>query len=174
MFFTYLKSEEDKSGQTNPKTNHIFLRLGVKVHLGQFSNSFCAICHLSIQTQFWSLLWQIHIMSIDFALLSTFAPFWVYNDMSARKWLDNFQDYSSRMYSEPCEYDPNMLLSCRDGKGSWLLPLSLIPFVGPALYLLLRPSLSVAPVASVPTSDETWCTKSFSLQCTSWTRVKKN
>lgn len=29
---------------------------------------------------------QIHIMSIDFTLLSTFAPFWVYNDMTARKW----------------------------------------------------------------------------------------
>ncbi|KAL3633667.1 hypothetical protein CASFOL_022429 [Castilleja foliolosa] len=29
----------------------------------------------------------IHIMSIDFCLFSTFAPFWVYNDMTARKWL---------------------------------------------------------------------------------------
>ncbi|KAG8387171.1 hypothetical protein BUALT_Bualt03G0225600 [Buddleja alternifolia] len=60
----------------------------------------------------------IHVMTIDYALLSTFAPFWVHNDMSARK---------------------------RDDKGSWLLPLSLIPFLGPALYLLLRPPLSVAP-----------------------------
>ncbi|XP_073026653.1 uncharacterized protein [Primulina eburnea] len=59
----------------------------------------------------------IHITGIDFSLLSAFAPFWVYNDMTARKW---------------------------DGKGSWLLPLSLIPFLGPALYLLLRPSLPVA------------------------------
>ncbi|KAH6780994.1 transmembrane protein [Perilla frutescens var. hirtella] len=70
----------------------------------------------------------IHIMSIDFALLSTFAPFWVYNDMTARKW---------------------------DGKGSWLLPLSLIPFLGPSFYLLLRPPLPVAREASLPTSDET-------------------
>lgn len=29
---------------------------------------------------------QIHIMSLDFALLSTFSAFWVYNDMTARKW----------------------------------------------------------------------------------------
>ncbi|XP_058112710.1 uncharacterized protein LOC131255841 isoform X2 [Magnolia sinica] len=28
----------------------------------------------------------IHITSIDFSLLSVFAPFWVYNDMTARKW----------------------------------------------------------------------------------------
>ncbi|KAL8478261.1 hypothetical protein ACS0TY_030238 [Phlomoides rotata] len=67
----------------------------------------------------------IHITSIDFALLSMFAPFWVYNDTTVRKW---------------------------DGKGSWLLPVSLIPFLGPALYLLLRPSLCVA---TIKTSDET-------------------
>ncbi|CAA0836998.1 Unknown protein [Striga hermonthica] len=70
----------------------------------------------------------IHIMSIDFCLFSTFAPFWVYNDMTARKW---------------------------DGKGSWLLPISIIPLLGPALYLLLRPPLSVVPMASAPKSDET-------------------
>ncbi|XP_073122962.1 uncharacterized protein [Henckelia pumila] len=58
----------------------------------------------------------INITTIDFSLLSAFAPFWVYNDMTARKW---------------------------DDKSSWLLPLSLIPFLGPALYLLLRPSLPV-------------------------------
>ncbi|RVW46264.1 hypothetical protein CK203_096244 [Vitis vinifera] len=28
----------------------------------------------------------IHITSLDFTLLSAFAPFWVYNDMTARKW----------------------------------------------------------------------------------------
>ncbi|XP_024968712.1 uncharacterized protein LOC112508167 [Cynara cardunculus var. scolymus] len=56
----------------------------------------------------------IHATTIDFALLSSFAPFWVYNDMTARKWND---------------------------KGFWLLPVSLIPFLGPALYVLLRPSL---------------------------------
>nr|XP_043621976.1 uncharacterized protein LOC122593615 [Erigeron canadensis] len=63
----------------------------------------------------------IHATSIDFALLSTFAPFWVYNDMTARKWSD---------------------------KGFWLLPLSVVPFLGPAIYLLLRPSLSAVAVTS--------------------------
>ncbi|XP_019459252.1 PREDICTED: uncharacterized protein LOC109359151 [Lupinus angustifolius] len=62
----------------------------------------------------------IHVTSIDFTLLSTFAPFWVYNDMTARKWFD---------------------------KGSWLLPISLIPFLGPSLYLLLRPSLSTIAIS---------------------------
>ncbi|KAK1439753.1 hypothetical protein QVD17_05573 [Tagetes erecta] len=62
----------------------------------------------------------IHVTSIDFTLLSTFAPFWVYNDMTVRKWTD---------------------------KGFWLLPLSVVPFLGPALYVLLRPSLSAVDVA---------------------------
>ncbi|WMV38766.1 hypothetical protein MTR67_032151 [Solanum verrucosum] len=69
----------------------------------------------------------IHAMSIDFSLLSAFAPFWIYNDMTARKWYD---------------------------KGSWLLPLSVIPFLGPALYLLLRPSIPTVPALSSPTSTE--------------------
>lgn len=69
----------------------------------------------------------IHVMSIDFSLLSAFAPFWIYNDMTARKWYD---------------------------KGSWLLPLSVIPFLGPALYLLLRPSVPTVPVLSSPTTSE--------------------
>lgn len=69
----------------------------------------------------------IHITCIDFTLLSTFAPFWVYNDMTARKWYD---------------------------KGSWLIPLSLIPFLGPTLYLLLRPSLASDPVSLSPTSSK--------------------
>ncbi|KAM2108279.1 hypothetical protein ACFX1Q_025150 [Malus domestica] len=56
----------------------------------------------------------IHATSLDFTLLSAFAPFWVYSDMTARKWFDD---------------------------GSWLLFLSLVPLVGPALYLVLRPSL---------------------------------
>ncbi|MFS7983872.1 hypothetical protein Hanom_Chr11g00979751 [Helianthus anomalus] len=63
----------------------------------------------------------IHVTSIDFTLLSTFAPFWVYNDMTIRKWTD---------------------------KGFWLVPFSVVPFVGPALYVLLRPSLSSVAVAS--------------------------
>ncbi|XP_076936678.1 uncharacterized protein LOC143603899 [Bidens hawaiensis] len=58
----------------------------------------------------------IHVTSIDFTLLSSFAPFWVYNDMSVRKWTN---------------------------KGFWLVPLSAVPFLGPALYVLLRPSLAV-------------------------------
>ncbi|KAK4369286.1 hypothetical protein RND71_013078 [Anisodus tanguticus] len=77
--------------------------------------------------QYFSQSRFIHVMSIDFSLLSAFAPFWIYNDMTARKWYD---------------------------KGSWLLPLSVIPFLGPALYLLLRPSLPTVPVLSSPTSAE--------------------
>ncbi|XVF21173.1 hypothetical protein REPUB_Repub12eG0067900 [Reevesia pubescens] len=69
----------------------------------------------------------IHIMSLDFTLLSAFAPFWVYNDMTARKWYD---------------------------KGFWLLPLSLVPLLGPALYLVLRPALSDLPVTVSPTTSE--------------------
>ncbi|KAF3445285.1 hypothetical protein FNV43_RR14980 [Rhamnella rubrinervis] len=66
----------------------------------------------------------IHVMSLDFILMSAFAPFWVYNDMTSRKMFD---------------------------KGSWLLPLSLVslvPFLGPALYIVLRPPLSTTPVSS--------------------------
>ncbi|KAL8150961.1 hypothetical protein V2J09_020769 [Rumex salicifolius] len=54
----------------------------------------------------------VHVTSLDFMLLSTFAPFWVYNDMTARKCFEKY---------------------------SWLLPFSVIPFIGPSLYLLLRP-----------------------------------
>ncbi|WOK95236.1 hypothetical protein Cni_G03943 [Canna indica] len=69
----------------------------------------------------------IHIMSLDFLLFTTFSPFWVYNDMTARRWIN---------------------------KGFWLLPLTLIPFVGPALYLLLRPSLSALPMFLSSTTTE--------------------
>ncbi|CAO2206496.1 unnamed protein product [Urochloa humidicola] len=68
----------------------------------------------------------IHATCLDFTLLSAFSPFWVYNDMTARRWKN----------------------------GSWLLPLALIPFVGPSLYLLLRPSLSSLLAASASPSDE--------------------
>lgn len=70
----------------------------------------------------------IHVTSLDFCLLSAFAPFWVYNDMTARKWFD---------------------------KGRWLLPVSVVPFLGPSLYLLLRPALSetTAPTDSASSSD---------------------
>ncbi|KAK4846573.1 hypothetical protein QYF36_019339 [Acer negundo] len=69
----------------------------------------------------------IHVMSIDFTLLSTFAPFWVYNDTTARKWYD---------------------------KGSWLLPVSVLPLLGPALYLLLWPSLSEVPALREASSKQ--------------------
>lgn len=62
----------------------------------------------------------IHVMSVDFLTLSTLAPFWVYNDMATRRWLD---------------------------KGAWLLPLTLVPYLGPALYLVLRPPLPLSMVA---------------------------
>uniref|UniRef100_A0A2P2MLU1 Cardiolipin synthase N-terminal domain-containing protein n=1 Tax=Rhizophora mucronata TaxID=61149 RepID=A0A2P2MLU1_RHIMU len=64
----------------------------------------------------------IHVTCLDFSLLSAFAPFWVYNDMTSRKWYE---------------------------KGSWLLPISLVPFLGPSLYLVLRPSLSELPASTV-------------------------
>ncbi|BAT05029.1 uncharacterized LOC9269424 [Oryza sativa Japonica Group] len=69
----------------------------------------------------------IHITCLDFCLLSAFSPFWVYNDLTARRWKN----------------------------GSWLLPLALIPFVGPSLYLLLRPSLSSLLAATGPSDDKT-------------------
>ncbi|KAK1292107.1 hypothetical protein QJS10_CPB17g00432 [Acorus calamus] len=71
----------------------------------------------------------IHVTSLDFLLMSAFAPFWVYNDMTARKWFD---------------------------KGSWLLPVALIPFLGPSLYLILCPSLSslLTQIPSVPADSE--------------------
>ncbi|CAM0949289.1 unnamed protein product [Alopecurus aequalis] len=68
----------------------------------------------------------IHATCLDFTLLSTFAPFWVYNDMTARRWK----------------------------KGSWVLPLALIPVLGPSLYLLMRPSLSSLLGATSSSSDK--------------------
>lgn len=61
----------------------------------------------------------VHVTSLDFALQAVFAPFWVYNDMTARKWLD---------------------------KGKWVLPLSAVPFLGPAVYLLMRPPIESTPL----------------------------
>ncbi|KAM1512646.1 hypothetical protein ACFX1Z_024181 [Malus domestica] len=69
----------------------------------------------------------IHATSLDFTLLSAFAPFWVYSDMTARKWFD---------------------------EGSWLLFLSLVPLVGPALYLVLRPSLPTEKTSLSPTEPK--------------------
>eukprot|EP01018_Ginkgo_biloba_P024619 Gb_40012 [translate_table: standard] len=61
----------------------------------------------------------IHATSIDFLTLWSLSPFWVYNDMTVRKWFN---------------------------KGSWLLPLTLVPYLGPTLYLILRPPLPSAMV----------------------------
>ncbi|XP_020599016.1 uncharacterized protein LOC110038492 [Phalaenopsis equestris] len=68
----------------------------------------------------------IHVMSLDFVLLSSFAPFWIYNDMTSRRWVD---------------------------KGLWLLFLSVIPLLGPALYVLLRPRLAELPTRFFPDPD---------------------
>ncbi|KAM3228500.1 hypothetical protein ACQJBY_059886 [Aegilops geniculata] len=67
---------------------------------------------------------QIHVTCIDFTLLSTFSPFWVYNDMTSRRW-----------------------------KNGWVLPLAVVPLLGPSLYLLLRPSLSSLLGATSSSSD---------------------
>ncbi|XP_019198782.1 PREDICTED: uncharacterized protein LOC109192552 [Ipomoea nil] len=92
------------------------------------------IVYAGISTGDWKEFYQyfrqsrfIHTMSIDFVLLSAFAPFWVFNDMTTRKWYD---------------------------KGSWLLPVSAIPFLGPALYLLLRPPVPAVQASSSPSSLE--------------------
>lgn len=54
----------------------------------------------------------MHVTTVDFLTLSTLAPFWMYNDASLRKW----------------------------GQKDSLLPvLSVIPVLGPAIYLCLRP-----------------------------------
>lgn len=55
--------------------------------------------------------------------------------------------------NEMIGFKPNNIY--RDDKGSWLLPVSIVPVLGPALYLLLRPSLSEVPaLVSSPTSEE--------------------
>jgi hypothetical protein len=54
----------------------------------------------------------VHVTSLDFMTLTALAPFWMYNDAEQRQWAQRGQ----------------------------LLPLlSVLPVVGPALYLLLRP-----------------------------------
>ena len=54
----------------------------------------------------------MHATTLDFMTLTALAPFWMANDAEARRWQQREQ----------------------------LLPLlSLLPVVGPALYLLLRP-----------------------------------
>nr|GMC49064.1 Cardiolipin synthase N-terminal [Ipomoea batatas]GMD19549.1 Cardiolipin synthase N-terminal [Ipomoea batatas] len=92
------------------------------------------IVYAGISTGVWKEFYQyfrqsrfIHAMSIDFVLLSAFAPFWVFNDMTTRKWYN---------------------------KGSWLLPVSVVPFLGPALYLLLRPPVPAVQASSSLSSLE--------------------
>ncbi|KAF9624038.1 hypothetical protein IFM89_007736 [Coptis chinensis] len=96
--------------------------------LGVFA--YAALANADVWTEFYQYCREskfIHVTFLDFTLLSTFAPFWVYNDMTARKWTN---------------------------KGSWILPLTVIPFLGPALYLLLRPPLSAVPVSSPTTKGD--------------------
>ncbi|KAK9918857.1 hypothetical protein WJX75_007539 [Coccomyxa subellipsoidea] len=67
----------------------------------------------------WSAYWElfvesrfVHVTTTDFAALSLFAPFWMWNDAEKRQW---------------------------QGRERWLPLLSLLPFLGPAIYLTLRP-----------------------------------
>lgn len=48
--------------------------------------SYLELRNYTKRTTFGTLMMQIHVMSLDFTLLSAFAPFWVYNDMTSRKW----------------------------------------------------------------------------------------
>ncbi|KAL6755100.1 hypothetical protein V8C86DRAFT_258393 [Haematococcus lacustris] len=54
----------------------------------------------------------VHVTTIDFACLTLFAPFWMNNDAEARKW---------------------------SARGTLVPLLSVIPILGPAAYLILRP-----------------------------------
>lgn len=54
----------------------------------------------------------VHVTTLDFLTLTALAPFWMDNDATLRKW---------------------------EGRDSLLLPLSLLPVLGPAIYLVLRP-----------------------------------
>lgn len=50
-------------------------------------SSLMQTCKTSLKCPtFGTFMMQIHVMSLDFTLLSAFAPFWVYNDMTSRKW----------------------------------------------------------------------------------------
>lgn len=65
-----------------------------------------------------------HVMSLDFLMLTTLAPFWMSNDATVRNW---------------------------DKKDSFLPALSWIPVFGPLVYLLLRPR---TPSASKGTANQ--------------------
>lgn len=55
----------------------------------------------------------VHVTTTDFTALCLFAPFWMWNDAEKRQW---------------------------KGRDQWLPLLSVVPFLGPAIYLTLRPS----------------------------------
>ncbi|CAH9116226.1 unnamed protein product [Cuscuta europaea] len=100
------------------------LTAGIAMVLGLGLIIYAGTCNGDVWKEFYQYFRQsrfIHVMSIDFMLLSAFAPFWVFNDMTTRKWYD---------------------------KGSWLLPISVIPFLGPAIYIFLRPSMPAELVSS--------------------------
>lgn len=107
------------------------LTAGLTIAAGLGIITYAGVASGDVWTEFYQYFREskfIHLTCIDFSLLSAFAPFWVYNDMTARKW---------------------------DDKGIWLLPVSVIPFIGPSLYILLRPSLSSLPISlSSSTSEE--------------------
>jgi len=59
----------------------------------------------------------VHVTTLDFLCLSALAPFWMANDAEARNW---------------------------GGRDKWLPVLSVLPVVGPAVYLLLRPKTDMS------------------------------
>lgn len=100
------------------------LAAGVLMASGLGLIAYAGISNGDVWKEFYQYFRQskfIHIMSVDFILLSAFAPFWVFHDMTSRKWFD---------------------------KGWWLLFPSAIPLLGPALYLLLRPPLLTTKASS--------------------------
>lgn len=60
----------------------------------------------------------VHVTSIDFAILTVFLPFFMILDMGVRKW---------------------------SGREKWWLPFALVPLLGPAAYLLIRPPVPMPP-----------------------------
>nr|GMC48996.1 Taste receptor type 1 member 1 like [Ipomoea batatas] len=114
-----------RSGEAEDRAILLASGLGLIVYAGIFTGDWKEFYQYFRQSRF------IHAMSIDFVLLSAFAPFWVFNDMTTRKWYN---------------------------KGSWLLPVSVVPFLGPALYLLLRPPVpAVQASSSLSSLEEEYC-----------------
>ena len=86
----------------------------------------------------------IHVMTIDFLTLSALAPFWVYNDATARQWADRWAPFSLGC---PDPSPPELLfafavLSCSDATARQWAPLfSRLPCPAslPPLSLRLKP-----------------------------------